>query len=88
MNKYQDALRRCESDFEDRVDEDNILMVGRMDIELLEELVDLHTPKKPISVLLNEGPREFGYVCGKCAFTVFNHYRYCDWCGQKIDWEK
>ena len=48
MNKYQDALNRCESDFEDRIENDNILMTGRIDIEILQELVDFATPKKPV----------------------------------------
>lgn len=48
MNKYQDALNRCASDFEDRIENDNILMTGRIDIEILQELVDLASPKKPV----------------------------------------
>ena len=45
-NKYEEALARCVSDFEDRVETGNILMVGRMDLEALEELVNLATPVK------------------------------------------
>ena len=45
-NKYEEALARCVSDFEDRVKTGNILMVGRMDLEALEELVNLATPAK------------------------------------------
>ena len=45
-NKYEEALARCVSDFEDRVKTDTVLMVGRMDLEALEELVNLATPVK------------------------------------------
>ena len=45
-NKYEEALARCVSDFEDRVATDTVLMVGRMDLEALEELVNLATPVK------------------------------------------
>ena len=45
-NKYEEALARCVSDFEDRVETDTVLMVGRMDLEALEELVNLATPVK------------------------------------------
>ena len=45
-NKYEEALARCVSDFEDRVATDTVLMVGRMDLEALEELVNLATPAK------------------------------------------
>lgn len=43
-NKYEEALARCVSDFEDRIKTGTVLMVGRMDLEALEELVNLATP--------------------------------------------
>lgn len=81
MNKYQDALRRCESDFEDRIDNNNILMLGRMDIESLEELVDLATPKKPT------GWNNECWGCGEQLNTYEEPPKYCPNCGQKVDWE-
>ena len=81
MNKYQDALRRCESDFEDRIDNNNILMLGRMDVESLEELVDLATPKKPT------GWNHECFVCGEQLNIYEEPPKYCPNCGQKVDWE-
>lgn len=81
MNKYQEAIKRVELDFEDRVEEDNILMVGRMDIEALQRLVDKATPMKPIQ--LEEGK----YSCPSCAMAfklktlvkdMFVNNQYCD----------
>lgn len=46
MNKYQEAIKRVELDFEDRIKEDNTLMVGRIDIEVLQELVDKYSEKE------------------------------------------
>lgn len=38
---YEDAILRVIMDFEDRVEEDNVLMVGVMDIERLIELLEI-----------------------------------------------
>jgi len=48
MNKYQEALARVKLDFENRIKNDNILMVGQIDIDSLQELVEKQTPKEPI----------------------------------------
>ena len=39
-NPYLDAILRVIMDFEDRVDEDNVLMLGIMDIERLIEIYE------------------------------------------------
>ena len=73
MNKYQDALNRCESDFEDRIENDNIL--------ILQELVDLATPKKPV------GWNDQCWYCGEHLNIYEEPPNYCPNCGQKVDWE-
>jgi hypothetical protein len=51
------------------------------------EAIEKQIPRKPKHILMCEASLEYGYVCGECEFTVFKHNRYCNWCGQKIDWE-
>ena len=87
-NKYEEALSRCEYDLEDRIKNDKILMCGRIDIEILKELVDKATPKKPIK--LN---RPIRYICRKCQLRVYGYeqyqeppYHFCPHCGQALDW--
>lgn len=84
MNEYQEAIKRVELDFEDRIEEDNILMVGRIDIDALQELVDKETPMKPT---LKRGI--YDIMCSKCGNhnlnTKWTYGRYCSGCGQAID---
>lgn len=58
------------------------------DIEVLEQLVDKDTGKKPIKVHMI-GITNYG-VCPVCqnavSEDVFGQYSYCEKCGQKIDW--
>ncbi|MGI6155752.1 MAG: hypothetical protein ACOYEB_07375 [Enterococcus lemanii] len=69
--KYQEALERVRLDFEDRIKTENILMVGRLEIDILEELVDKQTPKKPIIendfMFYEEEMYEYIYlICPNC----------------------
>ncbi len=71
MNKYQEVLARVRLDFEDRIKTNNILMVGRIDIEILQEIVDKQTPKKPIIetdfMFYEEEMYEYIYlICPNC----------------------
>ena len=99
MNKYQEALERVRSDLEDRIETDNILMVGRMDIVILSEACkkakkyeEKETPYKPVriyppfgdNVPVKRYPKIFG--CGVCGEQVLKHYEYCPKCGNRIDW--
>ena len=76
MNKYQKALDDLDVPFES--------------YKLLKELVEKATPKKPI--------KETGrwdlifYKCPTCSKNLGWSYdskaKYCDDCGQRIDWSK
>ena len=88
MNDYQDALNRCKLDFEDRIKEDIVLMVGYMDLEKLQELVDKATPKEVLTPewsLDNECPN-----CGNVEW-IFQEYpnenSHCHICGQALIWD-
>lgn len=85
INKYQEAIKRVELDFEDSIEKDNIGMVGRIDIERLQELVDKETPKKPRY-------RPSGNIKCGCGLQMYEEqqdwYRYCSSCGQRIDWSE
>lgn len=77
MNKYQKALDRVRLDFEDRIKTDNILMVGQIDIDILQELVDKQIPKKPIIetdyMFYELGPYEYIYlICPHCKSKLID----------------
>lgn len=104
MSKHEEALKRCELDFEDRIENGNILMTGRMDIEILQEtlkeyktLKEKATPKRVIvdtSDFVKYGPND--YVCPNCnsiigddwAFDDCEEWSNCAFCGQALKWSE
>ena len=76
MNKYQEALDRKVYVESEHYDE--------KDINLLQELVDKATPKKPY--FLNYGGYQIGnWKCPICDGFVARD-NYCKYCGQALDW--
>ena len=61
-------------------------------LNVLGELVDKATPKKPCNIeecisLLDDEMFRFGW-CASCHKRVTNREKYCDVCGQAIDWSE
>ena len=101
MNKYQDALNEIHSlalpSSEDAYEHRSMYLQERYD--LLQELIDKATPKKP---MLNHIATKFDkligqqttYICPecrnaclvKCAPNGRNQNNYCYDCGQALDW--
>ena len=83
MNKYQKALNNIESGYvyhqRDAYDDD---------FELLQQLVDKETPIKPTNqVVIDFGLGNAGN-CKACNREVNYQNKYCDNCGQRIDWRE
>lgn len=76
MNKHQEALNRLV--------EGNYLTnrEKKQFANILQELVDKETPKRPARKLGNWGN------CLHCNQQVFNGWDYCPYCGQKLDWSE
>lgn len=91
MNKYQEALDRLvKHSCPQRTSCNECDMKGYCNriakdwIDVLQELVDKATPKKPI---YNEEIDE--YRCKQCGHLVIEGWRaknYCSNCGQALDW--
>lgn len=89
--KYKEAVIRCSMDLEDRIAKDMILMTGRIDIEILHEL--LETRELYLASLKEVEPIEVdeNNFCGVCndwvGFQGYGpEYKYCKTCGTKIKW--
>jgi hypothetical protein len=58
------------------------------DSDLLQELIDNQTPKKPTKIMRDDFD---GYAFGNCEcgtyVNAFNH-DYCNRCGKKLDWSE
>lgn len=74
MSKYQEALNFLDFYCEIRHVEQQ---------DLLQELIDRETPKKPIE-LINDERSTTHNCCPKCEVEV--DFRYCSDCGQRLDW--
>ena len=91
MSKYQEALDRTKEAYKAICDEINInelTIKMNEDVEVLQELIDKETPKKPILVSDYDG---LVYECPVChnefrPDTILNHVKYggCPYCLQKI----
>ena len=85
MNKYQEAYKRLSSRTYQYADKEGVYE----DIEILGELVEKATPKKPRPLFL-----PMAYIPHKCpvCWSPVNYrkekFNYCPNCGQKIDWEE
>ena len=86
MNKYQEALNRLV--------EGNYLTnrEKKQFANILQELIDKETPKKPI--YKDDGCGDNYYFCGNCGVRVplcsnlidQIKYKHCPYCGREIDW--
>ncbi len=73
MNKYQQALNNCVNRW-----------APAADWNLLKELVDKATPKKPKNWTVRYRGIEFN--CPTCKTVHHNKFNFCTCCGQALDW--
>lgn len=73
MNKYQQALNNCVNRW-----------APSKDWNLLKDLVEKATPKKPIQKAAGRK------VCPNCERSIAREVspRYCNICGQRLDWSE
>ena len=91
MNKYKEALWSIDFSMRYRTKPKYIRKVEDENFEILYELVEKATPKKPI-----EYPSfASGYKCPNCESNIVLHGSHeicptpcCSWCGQALDWSK
>lgn len=80
MSKYQEALKRL------RTNEYLTSREQRKYYNLLQELVDKETPKKPAQHIHSK-TKEVYYECRGCGIAgITKAHKYCSECGQKLDW--
>lgn len=88
MNKYQEVLKKVENAYNYEMYFEN------SDFNIIKELVDRATPKKPEYEGDSYYKGEIVYdtwICPSCGerYEVDYHdYEYCPKCGQHIDWEQ
>ena len=85
MSKYKEALSSIYFTMHNRVKPRALGRCEDKNLELLEELVERATPKKPTS------EEEIFYLCPVCNELVGDEYdsdNYCHNCGQAIDWSE
>ena len=99
MKNFEDALKRCELDFEDRIKNDNILLTGRIDIEILQETLKeykiLKEKATPKEVIVDDSEYdkygESDYKCPSCNSwlrpDIFMEKHCCN-CGQALKWSE
>ena len=95
MSKYTEAISSIYFTMHNRVKPKTLGHCEDRNLELLEELVERATPKKPkekiINVYSGENPdeKEPHYYCPDCLEWVGDEWiehKYCPRCGQAIDW--
>ena len=64
----------------------------RMSFQFVEELIELlkeHEAVEPKKVpwLHSDGSESEKYRCGSCDLSIFPSYKYCPFCGKKVDWD-
>lgn len=100
MNKYKEALNvvkkiNLRSEYYVQFEENNIENVYEEEINILQELVDKETPKKPYYEGDGYADGVMVYDVARCpnCDNVFEEYEnngwgenYCHKCGQRLDW--
>lgn len=81
MNKYQESYQRLTN----RIYKNDHIEDVYKDLEVLGELVDKATPKKPI---IKNTLGYYEYVCPTCNNSAVSYLNHCDSCGQKLDWSE
>lgn len=85
MTKYQEALTKIKESiklFHIRCNSESPINEKER-FELLQELVNKETPKKPIK---DNYEGHIGKKCSRCGKQVWNNEKYCCNCGQHLDW--
>ena len=92
MNKYQEALERIfppkyfNNIFPQFLSMTTSVSIKREDFETLQELVNKETPMKVTDIHVDE------FYCPKCHSEISHdkynseHPKYCEECGQRLDW--
>lgn len=97
MNKYQEGLNKIKLDIGYNYGLYGIPNTITKDFSTLQELVDKATPKKPKNIyigLLTDCDDEFNISYGKkgycpcCNEGQTEWDRYCNKCGQALDWSE
>lgn len=86
MNKYQEAIDILQRQFNDGSLTTKDIYGA---VQIVDELVDKETPKKPKTIIRTE--KSFvNYECPNCdvswGFTDTKVVKYCPCCGQHLDW--
>lgn len=85
MNKYKEALYELKMVLIYNSHKYGDSRLIDLNVETINELVEKATPKKP--KLLNDICDDF-FKCPECDVLIHYHQRYCDRCGQRIDWSE
>lgn len=101
MSKYTEAISSIYFTMHNRVKPKTLGHCEDENLEVLEELAERATPKKPKEQLIDnyckgipgETPneKELNYFCPNCNELVGDEgfkYKYCPNCGQAIDWSE
>lgn len=81
MSKYQKSYKVIETFVRENSEHHEGSYQEQYHLDLIRELVDRSTPKKPKGY-------SNGNTCGKCDYQVqtFGNRNYCANCGQATDW--
>lgn len=84
MSKYTEAISSIYFTMHNRVKPKTLGHCEDKNLELLEELVERDTPKKPIQKAAGRT------VCPNCERSIAREVspRYCSICGQRLDWSE
>lgn len=91
MNKYQEALSSVLFTMHNRVKPKALGRCEDSNLDLLQELVDRATPKKPINKTKNSNICYENYdivICPHCGkkLKLKSKGKYCDKCGGALNW--
>lgn len=91
MNKYQEALHNLSmyvvDDIADGYNEPKFLRdFYYTDFTFLDELVERATPKNPKDLYSFEGSDDTFGNCPICGDLCNDEMKFCDKCGQALDW--
>lgn len=86
MSKYTEALSSIYFTMHNRVKSKTLGHCEDKNLEVLEELVEYATPKKPKNWTVRYRGIEFN--CPVCNRLYTERVNFCSSCGQAIDWGK
>ena len=92
MNKYTEALTSIYFTMHNRVKPKTLGHCEDKNLELLEELVERATPKKPEITIYNgfcpNCHQAFGFERTRQAMLRPRWFSFCPYCGQSLDWSE